>query len=107
MSRLTKKGTYEPIIDNDNIEKKLGQLEDLEEELGIDLIALFKALKQKTIWFNKYVGGGKRNIVEIEHRGLNINRYTNEITITDSNGGLHILGSYGKTWALTKEELEK
>ena len=41
---------------------KLGQLEDIEEELGIDLITLFKALKNgvyhKTkcgIWFISYL----------------------------------------------------
>ena len=32
------------------IYNKLGQLEDFEEELGIDLITLFKALKQETLF---------------------------------------------------------
>lgn len=29
---------------------KLGQYEDIEEELGIELLTLFKALKQQTVW---------------------------------------------------------
>lgn len=39
------KGNYGRIT-NDKIYNKLGRLEDIEEELGIDLITLFKALKE-------------------------------------------------------------
>lgn len=79
-----------------NVLNKLGQLEDIEEELGINLITLFKALNQfyakdldcycprptilfksvKNEWFIKW-----------------INNY-------------YKLKDYGKTWALTREELE-
>lgn len=93
-------------ITDDMIFNKLGQLEDIEEELGIDLEILYKALKSESIWIQKHIGGGKFRIVEVNIRGLNINKYTNEITIRDENNSLHILNSYGKTWALTREELE-
>ena len=79
---------------------KLGQLEDIEEELGIDLITLFKALKypiyvkeiDETWWCSNrlYFGLGEAFIV-----------------ITDLNRKDIILPlkEYGKTWALTKEKL--
>ena len=86
---------------------KLGQLEDIEDELGIDLITLFKVwnavLKQEYLW-TKY-----NNELDA----------TNDIEIGDEDNGLffiyfywengkHLtfcLNEYGKTWALTKEEL--
>ena len=88
--------------------KDLKEYHDIEEELGIDLITLFKALKNgvwfkprksKTISFygvvrfwkgsleireklyNKYVGGSSKRIIQFQY--------------------------YGKTWALTKNELTK
>lgn len=85
---------------------KLKSLEDIEEELGIDLEILYKVLKSENIWIKKHIGAGKFRIVEVNIRGLNINKYTNEITIRDENNSLHILNGYGKTFALTREELE-
>ena len=90
--------------DTKELVNKLGQLEDVEEELGIDLITLFKAFSQgiyvkelgrkTTVW--KYVDdeGGKylgawHNDFEKEHNTIFVH-----------------LKDYGKTWALTKEELE-
>ena len=87
---------------------KLGQLEDIEDELGIDLVTLLKvwnAVLQKEYLWTKY-----NNILDD----------TNDIEIGDDDNGLffiyfywdngkHLtfcLNEYGKTWALTKEELE-
>lgn len=80
---------------------KLGQLEDIEQELGIDLITLFKLVKSKKIY-----SFGHDNIMENSISGINI--YDNTITIW--NGYCHSnypLSEYGKSFALTKEELKK
>lgn len=112
MKRLTKKSNNEKskyVYDNyiwlteplNSIVGKLGQLEDIEEKLGIELNVLFKALKQQKVW----------------------TKYDNEIDVCDYceymlledfiyfywDNGKHLafeLKDYGKTWALTKEELE-
>lgn len=83
-----------------SVEQKLGQLEDLEDELGIDLITLFKALKQKFVYHNAKV--------KIELLGLHIK--SNELylygVVEDTTHAVYLsLKDYGKTWALTKEEL--
>lgn len=85
---------------------KLCLLEDIEDEFNCDLIVLFRTLKQGSIWMKKYLCGGKNEIVCINIRGMNINQYTSEINIVDENGSPHLLGGYGKIWALTREELE-
>ena len=103
MSRFTAH-SYEHDLFKD-IYCKLELLEDIEEELGIDLITLFKAVKNdfyfkyedKIISSNDYSFLTRANI-----RGdwvLDI--------ISDNLSLLLIkLKDYGKTWALTKEELE-
>ena len=112
--RLTKKNNYGYILEIKDIDtsfgqkaiivgetaKKLGQLEDLEDELGIDLIVLFKALKSG-----------------IYHKIGNCLYFRDNLDF-DFNSHLlfkNIYGSYtvfdtkdyGKTWALTKEELDR
>lgn len=79
---------------------KLSKLEDIEDELGIDLLTLFKALKNgiwtKT-WDCKYP------------LALNREDYTNHTTkyyVFEGKKKIIKLKDYGKTWALTKEELE-
>lgn len=74
---------------------KLGQLEDIEEELGIDLITLFKALKNG-VWVKAFVG-----IVFIQVSCNYFAFLNNEIAPM-----IYYFKDYGKTWALTKEELE-
>ena len=108
MSRLTKltaKG-YDVVYDGvknkqellDDCMSKLGKLEDIEEELGIDLVTLFKALKDG-YYTNKTWGK------EIEKRNGSL-EYLDGIVL-DSGLDMVDLDDYGKTWALTKEELEK
>ena len=100
--RLNEKRGYGKPID------KLGQLEDLEEELGVDLITLFKVLKN-----GFYYKDGKKIV--------HANPLVGQISL-DWNDGLPLLAygeligkgeapfvltdGYGKTWALTEEELE-
>ena len=82
---------------------KLGQLEDIEEELGIDLITLFKALKNGVWEIDDYTNKlHKTDIRGIELYGLCGISMPN---IPECDYTLHY-EDYGKTWALTKEELE-
>lgn len=110
MNRLTMKirdGLYTApnINSTDDLKYKLGKYEDIEQELGIDLITLFKALKNG--FYFKY-----------KDKTLSSNDYFFQIT-TDLRDNwifdiisdhLSLLSTkvkdYGKTWALTKEELE-
>lgn len=92
---------------------KLGQLEDIEEELGIDLITLFKALKngfyvkknnqiyklepeEFVITFGKVLG----HFITIQEL------YFEDLDgVLDTTGEKWFIENYGETWALTKEEL--
>ena len=77
---------------------KLGQLEDIEDELGIDLITLFKLINAKNIYSYGHTSVMKNTgQVDIYDK-----------TITIWNGTCHQvypLSEYGKSFALTKEEL--
>lgn len=102
--RLTKKTNFG--YENESCEitqcsDKLGQLEDAEEELEIDLITLSKAIegiKNKSVY----------NIEEKREVFVNgIFYYENNLIITGySFDNIFSIKEYGITWALTKEELE-
>lgn len=107
MKRLTKKSKkdslgYEAIkelVEENNaspIIAKLGQLEDIEEELGIDLLILLKALKQGHIYSAEF-GETDIDLFFPDH---------DKWSFDDSKGNVFYVKDYGKTWALTKEELE-
>ena len=103
--------------------RKLWELENIEEELGIDLIILSKALKNGIY---EKIEPSKRNkkpeprFWSYEDLALGYQWYSNEYeaiqndtTIYEGHefgllvsGELVRLEDYGKTWALTKEELE-
>jgi len=82
---------------------KLGQLEDFEEELGIDLITLFKALRNGVYYKLNLGQAEKVDDVSLNccvSTGYFIHfEYLNYDICLDTK-------DYGKTWALTKEELE-
>ena len=88
-----------------NIANKLGQLEDIEDELGIDLITLFKAFNG--IYYKK------DDEIKFACHLLLTDDWSfivldNWITYQKTNFYPSFeLNEYGKTWALTKEELEK
>ena len=95
--------------------QKLGQLEDIEEELEIDLITLFKALKNG-IWSKKGDKVEKIEITDNLRLVLDCNGSTDKTNYwildyydMNSNRTESIdnwwIDDYGKTWALTKEEL--
>ena len=73
---------------------KLGHLEDIEEELGIDLILLFKAINSPIYTKSGtqyYVGF---DLIEQDSKG---DWYFSTVD------GNYYFKDYGKTWALTKE----
>ena len=82
---------------------KLGQLEDIEEELGIDLVTLFKALNNGVWEIDDYT----KKIKQTEIRGIELYGLCAiwSPTIPECDYTLKYQ-DYGKTWALTKEELE-
>lgn len=100
------KDKYNYLILLKNIEKDLETLEEhrkIEEELGIELITLFKALKG--IWVKStngdayYVGSPYLCFSENEKRELEF-----QFRVV---GTWYKIKDHGKTWALDKEEFYK
>lgn len=89
---------------------KLFELEDIEEELGVSLVKLFSALKNGC--FVKYKGHIRydrephlRTYHYLDGRfdiGLDLHYMHKNCDVTVFPTSLN---NYGKTWALTKEEL--
>lgn len=99
---------------NDGI-KKLGQLEDIEKELGIYFITLFKALKHG-IWYKEdhevkqFIPNERMHIVaDCNGSDERTNYWVLSLIDLDSEKCLTDLRvtDYGLTWALTKEELDE
>ena len=120
MNRLTKKAQFVrnlitgkeiKYISNESDQTcvdKLGALEDIEEELDIDLIKAIelckKANKQKVVYTKERWGIDTIKILD----ELDIELFSHRLY--KSACGMYVsldLYEYGKTWALTKEELEK
>lgn len=108
-----------------NCFQKLGQLEDIEDELGIDLITLFKVLKNNQFYvqngfcpaagehwdLNKCYQLDYLDLVP-EDEGIDEFIYGKWVLLyfepegeLDGHDMCVRLEDYGKTWALTKEEL--
>ena len=90
---------YIEIKDKKLAEQKLCQLEDIEEELGIDLITLFKALK------NGIYKKGEHNICFDTKLRFMKNEFYLAQPFDENYQYIVKTKDYGKTWALTKEEL--
>ena len=132
MNRLTKKSNsvleaieYQLIDEKENLDanegikkipvlatNKLGRLEDIEEELGIDVITLFKALKDG-IWTNQEQWYGDEKQGKIRFFQVRLLLEENAVGCIHNSmwKGKEVIRTlyfkdYGKTWALTKEELE-
>ena len=127
MSRLTNKKCYRyedfvfslrnklitPNEIDNSIYKKLKILEDIEEELGIDLITLFKALING-IWTNQEQCYGDEKQGKIRFFQVRLLLEENAVGCIHNSmwKGKEVIRTlyfkdYGKTWALTKEELEQ
>ena len=113
MNRLTKKKDKHYVyIHNEfhNIGEhvdKLGQLEDIEEELGIDLITLFKAFLYGVYYFMDGTQLTKDYVYLIDNYiSVGTREQLSYSFITIFERQILSLNDYGKTWALTREELE-
>ena len=110
MKRLTIEELH-LVIEENKANDKLSQIEDLEEELGIDLLTVFKALKEGVYYI--YNDGKKHIEFTKEVKGLR-KSYDNDNNCWFIHEGWFDIGcpiklylkDYGKTWALTREELE-
>lgn len=113
--RKLKNDKYELI---ENAIDKLGQLEDIEDGLGINLITIFKALKNG-IWVKREDKIEKIEITTNLRLVLDCNGSTDKMSywildyqdITRGNDRIECIDNwfvdkYGVEWALTKEELE-
>lgn len=114
MNRLTERKTAYPRCDKQGdltkvnyieiknkglAKEKLCQLEDIEDELGIDLITLFKLSKAKNVYAYGY-----NEIIQCALISVNFK----EIVVWNGITKTHYqLCDYGTSFALTKEELEK
>lgn len=84
--------------------EKLAKLEEIEEEIGIDLITLFKALKQGFYVKTKDINEGLISLVKAKDiRSIDI--VMRNIGFVSTK--VVLFEDYGKTWALTREELEE
>ena len=91
----TKNYDYLKFINEEEANRKLLQLINIEKELGIDLITLFKTLKQGVREGNKSNWDLLMKFFEILGNG---NEISLQVKLNPKD--------YGKTWAFTKEELE-
>lgn len=103
------------IATRENKLNKLGQLEDIEEELGIDLITLFKAKNgfYGDLFQKYYLDADNYSIIKT------IYKYKNQIKVDFLDKKIEAyfdyeeyymyfnFCDYGKTWALTRKELKK
>ena len=110
MNRLTEEECYIKKYNVNELDlwKKLGQLEDIEEEIGIDFITLFKALKNGFYYIDKNKHIYTTKPTKGNGGAMNFYACLECIIAEDTYGDQYIysLKDYGKVWALTKEELE-
>ena len=87
---------------------KLGQFEDIEEELGIDLVTLLKALKDGFYYKKQGIfhTSDKENYIFLSAKSDLPNQMCIEVYFGDLEMMCFYFNEYGKTWALTQEELE-
>ena len=95
--------------------QKLGKLEDIEEELGIDLWTFMQTILKGDDGI--YLKDAKGNVCYCDYQlTYNKDLYDKRGKPLKRNKGWHFescllgrfyLKDYGKTWALTKEELEE
>ena len=91
---------------------KLGQLEDIEERYGIGILTIFKALTDGCYY---YYNGKIEHFSPSDRQFISLNlenRSLDLMYVKCYGGGCYVgksllLGRYGISWALTKEELEK
>jgi hypothetical protein len=102
------KKTYrEGIVVESGGEQKLLDIEKLEDEIGIDLVTLFKALTDG-IYARFYLENGEPNISFNKGCWNYIDKKNRCFKSYFSPHPTNLFfKDYGKTWALTREELER
>lgn len=106
-SHLINEGKYQ--IKDDvmihNAIDKLGQLEDIEEKLGINLLILIKAV-DNGIYSKEYNQIIKVDLTRLE--SIPSFKTPKELCLYDEDlEECYYFKDYGKTWALTKKEIKK
>lgn len=101
------KNDFIEVKDKDEAYKKLCQLEDIEQELGIDLITLFKALKYGVYYYTS------QNQLTHDYVWLYDNYVSASVRdklsyslLTCFQKQILSFEDYGKTWSLYKQTLE-
>ena len=87
-----------------DIVNKLGELEDIEEEIGIDFLVLFKSLENGVFVKEFDSEISLREVRGIAKSGILV--IDNDAPCPDCDSCMDY-GDYGKKWALTEEELEE
>lgn len=112
MARLTKKGvtpvdaiqTSTDIANMYHVYSKLSKLEDIEEGFGVDLVKLLTA---DEIYYKAH-GEIESNIFDVSfYSFLILVRVYHSPYRKDDEHFAFGFNNYGKTWAFTREELEK
>lgn len=83
---------------------KLGELEDIEEALGIDLVTYFKIKSAKSVYVKELGRDISEMLVRPSKDSIDV-CYKGFVDIPECDSCLHFK-DYGKTWTLTKEELK-
>lgn len=86
---------------------KVKSIEDIEEELGIDLIILFKALQNGVYYFTNGAQLMKNYVYLVDnYMSIGTRDRLSYSFITSHEGKTLLFKDYGKIWALTREELK-
>ena len=94
------------MTDNDYKELKLGQLENIEDELRVDLLT-FVEVFEKGIFVKNESTNNKIEYWSPFNIKIIKSTYQTDICYIRSKKNKYVgCFNYGKTWALTKEELE-
>ena len=97
---------YEQINKGNACVEKLGKLEDIEEELGIDLVTLFKALKKGIfVAYDSDFGMTNKPKIKITKDTATGICYRNKKWYIQEDETL--IKDYRKTWSLDKKDLTK
>ena len=101
------KNEFIEVIDKDEANRKLYEYENIEEEFGIDLITLFKALKYGVYYYTSekqlthdYVWLFNNHIRVCGHNRLSYS------FLTCFQKQILSFEDYGKTWSIYSENLE-
>ena len=103
-----KKNNFIEVKDKDEAYKKLCQLEDIEEEIGIELTTLFKALKYGVYYYTS------QNQLTHDYVWLYDNYVSASVRdklsyslLTCFQKQILSFEDYGKTWSIYRENLEQ